>query len=359
MSDYTTYKAEDLLMDEGFLDYCKGNNKEAVKFWENFLSEHAEMRPVIDIAKKLYQLVSITIPAEEKNVLLNKVKEEIISGQYESETKETTVPVFQMSSQRKTNWRRYAAAAVIVGVIASSFFWFRSATNKPQHAVVDFATANFKETIHAGDNLRKVVQLPDGSVATLNYGSVLKIADNFNQSDRWLYLEGEGFFEVKKDAQRPFVVITSKAATTALGTSFKVRNYPGEKDGSVMLATGKVKVQSLVTANTRKEDIMLMPGEEATWNKDEQPVKSTFEQEMLLNWRNTKIIFDKANLAKITESLEFYYGVQVYLENKPRTPIAFTGKFYEKSLNEVLEAIAFTNKFHYSQKGNTVSIRFR
>ncbi len=178
MSDYTTYKAEDLLMDEGFLDYCKGNNAEAVQFWENFLAAHPEMQAEVDNAKRLYQLVSITVPAAEKNALLDKVKEEI-SGQYKSASDDTTAPVFQMYSQRKTNWRRYAAAAVIVGILAASAFWFRSATNKSQEPVADFATASFKEAIHAGNDQRRVVQLPDGSVATLNYGSVFKNSREF------------------------------------------------------------------------------------------------------------------------------------------------------------------------------------
>jgi ferric-dicitrate binding protein FerR (iron transport regulator) len=126
-----------------------------------------------------------------------------------------------------------------------------------------------------------------------------------------------------------------------------------------MLATGKVKVQSLSAGVNKREDILLLPGEEAEWVKNEQPNKSGFDQQTLLDWRDTKITFEKANLSRIMETLEFYYGVQVTLENKPRMPIAFTGRFYEKSLKDVLEAIAFTNKFNYSQNGNIVSIRFQ
>ncbi len=359
MPDYTTYKAEDLLMDESFVDYCKGNNPGAVKFWENFLATHPQMSAEVDSAKKLYQLISVTVPVDEKNSALDKIKEEIVSGRYKLETVDDGAPVYPMIASRKINWRRYVAAAAIIGILASSLLWYNLSGNKQNSSIADFTKANYKEILRAGNDQRKEVQLPDGSVALLNYGSVLKIADNFNQSERWVYLEGEAFFSVKKDAEKPFVVITNQTATTALGTSFKVRNYAGENNGNVMLATGKVKVQSLLAGVNKKEDILLLPGEEAEWEKNEQPHKSGFDQQTLLDWRNTTIIFDKANLTKIIQSLEFYYGVQVSLENKARIPIAFTGKFYGKSLKDVLEAIAFTNKFDYSQKGNTVSIRFR
>lgn len=358
MPDYTTYKADDLLMDESFVDYCKGNNRAAVKFWQDFLTAHPQMSAEVESAKKLYQLISVTVPVEEKNAALDKIKEEIVSGRYTSETIENNdAPVYQMATGRKINWRRYIAAAAVIGILISSVLWYSSSSRRS--AVADFAKANYKEVLHADNNQRKEVQLPDGSMAILNYGSVLKIADNYNQSNRWIYLEGEAFFSVKKDAEKPFVVITSQTATTALGTSFKVRNYAGENNGNVMLATGKVKVQSLVAGISKKEDVLLLPGEEAEWVKNEQPHKSGFDQQTLLDWRNTKIVFEKADLPRIIEALEFYYGVQVILVNNPLTPIAFTGKFYEKSLKDVLEVIAFTNKFNYSQNGNIVSIRFQ
>jgi len=358
MPDYTTYKADNLLLDESFVDYCKGNNRVAVKFWDDFLTAHPQMLVEVDKAKKLYQLISVTVPIEEKNAALDKIKEEIVSGRYKLETRDDDVPVYQMTTGRKMNWLRYVAAAAIIGILISSILWYSSNIRRPS-SIADFTKANYKEVLHAGNNQRKEVQLPDGSVALLNYGSVLKIADNFNQSERWVYLEGEAFFSVKKDAKKPFVVITSQTATTALGTSFKVRNYAGENNGNVMLATGKVKVQSMLAGVNKKEDLLLLPGEEAEWVKNEQPHKSGFDQQMLLNWRNTKVAFEKADLPRIIETLEFYYGVQVSLENKPRMSIAFTGKFYEKSLKDVLEAIAFTNKFNYSQNGNIVSIRFQ
>jgi ferric-dicitrate binding protein FerR (iron transport regulator) len=359
MPDYTTYKAEDLLMDESFLDYCKGSNPEAIKFWDNFLTAHPQMSTEVDSAKKLYQLISVTVPVEEKNAALDKIKEEIVSGRYTLDTIVDDTPVYQMTASRKINWRRYVAAAAIIGIIASALLWYNLSGNKQNASVTAFAKVNYKEVLSAGNNQRREVQLPDGSVALLNYGSSLKIADNFNQSARWVYLEGEAFFSVKKDKEKPFVVITSKTATTALGTSFKVRNYPGEQNGSVMLATGKVKVQSLIKVENNKSAIILMPGEEASWKNNEQLAKFNFNQETLLDWRNTRIVFEKADLPRIIETLEFYYGVQVSLENKPHLPIAFTGRFYEKSLKDVLEAIAFTNKFNYSQSGNIVSIRFQ
>jgi transmembrane sensor len=225
-------------------------------------------------------------------------------------------------------------------------------------AANEFAKAHYNQVIQSSTDERKEVMLPDGSTVTLNCGTSIKISDDFNKTQRWVYLDGEAFFSVKPDKERPFVVITKKTATSALGTSFKIRSYAGETQNTVMLATGKVKVQS-IHDNNASSDIYLLPGQKATTENNNLPIKANFDMEALQNWRSLTIELNKANLNEIIDALEFYYGVHVTLINKPQTEIAFTGKFSKESLHDLMEAISYTNKFNYTQKGNTVSILFQ
>jgi transmembrane sensor len=354
MTDYSNYKCEDLLLDESFLNYCREPEGSDRLLWKQRLSEYPQLAAEAKLARQLFAIVSITVPGEQKTEAIKQVTKQINSGT----GGESLAPVHFIRKPRRSNWVRYAIAVMLIGIVAAAIFWFSSGVDGSLKQP-DYAVVAFQQEISAGQNERREVKLPDGSTATLNYGSTIKIAADYNAVTRWVYLSGEAFFSVKKDANRPFVVITSESATTALGTSFKVRSYPGEVGGNIMLATGKVKVESVQKKREDSKQVFLMPGEQVSWNDKRAFKKEQFDQKILEDWRVTNIVFDRANLKSIIASLEFNYGIQVKMENNPGNAIGFTGKFYGKSLKDVLEAIAFTNKFTYSHNGNIVSIRFQ
>lgn len=355
MPDYTNYTAADFLLEESFLNYCRSIPADKA-FWEDFIEQHPAMIPEINRAKNLYLIVSTTVSDEEKKMAADKLKASIDVLKQQIETNNAVYPI---STKIKKYLYRFTAAAIVIGIIIYVAIAYNTDGLKNFNIpIAAFTKASYQQVIQSGDNQRKQVQLADGSTVLLNYGSVLKVSDNYNQTQRWVYLEGEAFFSVKPDKNKPFVVITNKSATTALGTSFKVRSYGGEDDNEVMLATGKVKVQSMLNENNNT-NITLLPGEQTICTKNNRFSKSTFNLAVLEDWRNTKIIFEKADLNEIIQKLKFNYGVKVALQNKPDKEIAFTGKFSNQSLLEVLEAISFTNKFNYTQTGNTVSIFFK
>lgn len=353
--DYLHYKAEDLLLDESFLHYCAGD-PEAVKNWKAFISSHPEMEKEVFIAFNLYHNISVKSTAEHKSAALAELKTRIAQLNVNEEQTGAIVRPVNHSKIR----RLLAVAAVTVGIIMAGTFLYLNKKNafNSDTSPAFFAKASYGQEIHSAADQRKKITLPDGSEVTLNYGSSIRIASDYNEEQRWIHLDGEAFFEVKPDKNKPFVVITKNNATTALGTSFKVRNYAGESFSDVMLATGKVKVQSM---SGKKEDknVILLPGEKARSIQEGVLVKSTFDMMVLRDWQSLQIELNQANLDQIIASLEFNYGVQVKLQNKPARPIAFTGKFSKESLHDVLEAMSYTNKFSYTQRGTVVSILFQ
>lgn len=109
------------------------------------------------------------------------------------------------------------------------------------------------------------VILPDGSVVCLNSGSVLKYDPAFlRKKNREVYLIGEGYFEVQKNPEKPFIVHADDINVKVLGTVFNVRSYPEDSEIEVSLIKGKVNVFS--TSETR-DNVILAPDEQLTYDK--------------------------------------------------------------------------------------------
>lgn len=349
MIDYSSLKAEDFLLDDRFIDYCK--NKTNSDFWESLIKNHPKVEPEIKKASQLFEIMSLKTSPEEKEVELNKLKV-ILSSSHNKHKQPAFIKL-------KTNFHRFknfVAAAIILGIIAAGSIWYNTTFNK-QNKPQEYSLNQFNTIITAPFDDRREVTLPDGSTVLLNYGSTIKVEDNYNENDRRIFLEGEAFFTVQPNTKRPFTVLTKHSQTNALGTSFKVKDFPGENFSNVKLATGKVRVIP-VTKQKEEKEFILLPGKQLTIDQAGNSIPAIFSQQQLTDWKNIQINFESADLATIIREVEYYYGVRMVLQNEPRNQVALTGKFYEKSLKDVLEAVSYTNKLTYTQKQNTVYIHF-
>lgn len=350
MPDYSFNHFEELLLNEHFIRYCQGNDAGATRFWNDWQAGDEHRIEQVKAAKALYHMLSVTASNETVAAGEARLRASLQQG---TAVKREAPPVKDI----RLRWIRWAAAAVLVGSLLTIAFWFGDNTNQPAFRD-QIAEIHYGQEYRAPEVGRSRLTLPDGSVVTLNSGSVLKLDARFNQQHRRLLLEGEAFFEVAHNPDRPFTVITKRNLTTALGTSFKVRSYQAEDGGTVELSTGKVSVEAAPDL-AKEETILLNPGESANWSGAQLMEKSRFNRQALENWRQQRLVFEQASLEQVIEKLQLNYGVQLKLENQPRSRIAFTGKFDGKELDDVLEAIAFTNKFSYHQKGSMILIRFK
>ncbi len=100
---------------------------------------------------------------------------------------------------------------------------------------------NNNVTVTAGNGEKADIMLADGSHVWINSGSSLTYNEGFNRKERNVYLEGEAYFEVAKDAERPFIVRTGEMDIQALGTAFNVNAYNDERYVSSVLLEGKSK----------------------------------------------------------------------------------------------------------------------
>jgi len=200
--------------------------------------------------------------------------------------------------------------------------------------------------------------LNDGTKVVLNAGSSLIYPSHFGDKERKLKLQGEAFFEVKKDISRPFKVITGSVVTTALGTSFNINAFPSNEKIEIALITGKVSVES-ATQTGKSSLLMLSPGEMAKVLKSDNSItKSLFDVDSEISWKDGLIYFKDADYDEVVSKLERWYGVNIHANKEPESKWSFSGKFEDETLENLLIALQFGHNFEYEINEKEVNLKF-
>ncbi|MBT29454.1 MAG: hypothetical protein CMO01_07305 [Thalassobius sp.] len=347
--DYSKYSIGDFFMDESFQDFARGTNPEAIKLWTDIIKQFPEKEEDILEAKKLIQSIS-----------LNKVK--IDPKQFEED--ETKIKEF-LNKQEKiehkqvqfVNWStiKIAASITVFMVLAALFYQYFSEV-KTEENTEKQTIAFIEKNVPKGQKL--TLFLEDGTKVKINSNSTLKFPAHFNTDKREIFLEGEAFFEVKRDTSRPFIIQSKNIATTVLGTSFNISAYPENPLVKVAVVTGKVKVED--TNNTKTGNnhaVSLLPEEMATFSSSSGDLKkSNYSSIKEIGWSDGIIYFENTPLSEIIEMLENWYGVEIKSDNKVNTREIYTGTFKDESLENVLNALKERAKFHYSINNSKVNI---
>ena len=108
------------------------------------------------------------------------------------------------------------------------------------------------------------IELEDGTKVWINSASRLRYPVVFSGDTREVYLEGEAYFEVRRDVERPFIVHSGEQKVTVLGTSFGISCYASEVNNYTTLVSGKVKVDF----ERGKQSFVLEPGMQVAYNKE-------------------------------------------------------------------------------------------
>jgi ferric-dicitrate binding protein FerR (iron transport regulator) len=200
------------------------------------------------------------------------------------------------------------------------------------------------------------IVLPDSSVVWMNGGSVLRRGVHFNDTLRMVELSGEAFFEVHKDASRPFVVSSGALKTTALGTSFNVKAYPDQQLIKISLASGRIRVED---KDSDKMGIELRPGSQLVFNtKSQEFLTRKFDDEETTGWLEGKLVFRSADYDEFIGMISHWYGVNVVTVGDPPDKFRLTTVYNNESLENILRNITFGKSFTYELKGKDLTLRF-
>ena len=206
----------------------------------------------------------------------------------------------------------------------------------------------------AGQKTR--INLPDGSVVWLNSLSSISYPVYFSDSARTIALEGEAYFEVKKDSLRPFTVKSGNISTTALGTSFNINAYPDQDDIHIGLITGKVWIRD----SESEKSLILNHNHGVVYNKKDKLIKEVaIDPQKILAWKNGILLFDGENFREFVSKLEKWYGVEIIVEGDPPNGWEIRGNFADEYLSNILASISFNKKFSYSINRKEVVLKFK
>ncbi|WP_025761215.1 FecR family protein [Dyadobacter tibetensis] len=345
MDKYRGYTVKEFLVDDHFLQWIEGGNQALNQQWEDWVSLHPESAEEIAQARLILKAIRFkkhSVSAEEIQLEWSKLQ----SGIQLSESR-------PREDARSPHWRqiwwKVAAVFLLVGLIIIG--------RQYQYPGMS-ADASDEHRVIAGPGKRLLLVLPDGSRVKLNSGSQVSYAKSFSDSQRTVTLEGEAFFEVRRDTLRPFVIHTGKLSTEVLGTSFAIRAYKGQPDIEVAVVEGKVRVNA--NRNDKKEiGAVLQKDEMATFDlKSEKIDISAFDPSEQILWKDGIIHFKKADFPSIIKKLERCYGVRfqlgrnVHIDKQWR----YTGRFANKSLEYILQVISYPDRFQYKVNDDFVEI---
>ena len=192
------------------------------------------------------------------------------------------------------------------------------------------------------------ISLPDGSRVYLNKNTSF----SFEQSSgkREAHLEGEAYFEVSEDQDKPFFLYLHNASIKVLGTTFNVNAYPQRDSVEVVVTSGKVEFYN------KPQSVKLDPGERAVLHATRQGIlKTAITNPNFDAWRTGKLQFDNTGLGNILAILEGHYDISFKVKDDRLLTCRFTGIFEDDSLEKVLEVLSFGLDFEYqSVKGQYI-----
>lgn len=242
---------------------------------------------------------------------------------------------------------RYAAVVAIIIAVGCISYWQGEVNVKDTFADI---------SVEAPLGSKTKLYLPDGILVWLNAGSRMTYSQGFGVDNRKVELEGEGYFEVKRNEKIPFFVKTKDLQLQVLGTKFNFRDYPEDHEVVVSLLEGKVGLNNLLR---EEKEAVLSPDERAVLNKANGLL--TVESVTASNasqWTDGYLFFDEELLPDIAKELERSYNVKIHIANDSLKTFRFYGNFVrrEQNIQEVLEALASTEKMQYKIEERNITI---
>lgn len=195
--------------------------------------------------------------------------------------------------------------------------------------------------IIAPTGTRTKFSLPDGSTGYLNAGSSIRFATVFKGKSREVALNGEAYFDVVSNPQKPFVVSGRNIRVVAYGTSFNVEAYPEDQINRVTLAKGKVEVFG--EKNEKLQSLgMLAPGEMCVFNSKQYSSESMrVDVSKITSWKEGKLVFIDEPFSEVVKKLNRRFSVNIILNDERLKDYSYLATFENDTLPEISVSFLF------------------
>ncbi len=234
------------------------------------------------------------------------------------------------------------AAAILITFLCT-YYYMRPQQEEP--LVVDVKP--MMQTLHVPAGQRAELTLTDGTKVWLNSLTTFTFPDRFTETKRDVYLDGEGYFDIAPDEEKPFNVNTHNYVIKALGTEFNVLAYSKVNSFETSLIDGSVEV----TSYDNRQNVLLAPGDKVYRDKNSLQTSSIQHYDYFL-WKKGIISFDHERVGNMLKKLELYYDIRIENRNKSILDMRYTGKFRTKDgIEHALKVLQIPTGLHY-QKDN-------
>ncbi len=232
----------------------------------------------------------------------------------------------KQTQQRPSIFRifKYAAAAIFI----FSLGYFVSGVGNPQ---VEWQIAETEKTE------TRAISLSDGSQITLNGGTYFTYPETFPSNHRVVKMDGEGFFEISRDEQRPFSIEMDHGTVQVLGTSFNISNDHDTNSTTITVATGKVSF----TPKGSSQNFILVANDKLIYNANTQryrQVKDLSPNDW--SWKTKELVFKNTKLKEVIPAIEKHFNIRVNLNNTKLSDCRkLTATFTESPVMDVLNSL--------------------
>lgn len=195
--------------------------------------------------------------------------------------------------------------------------------------------------------------LPDSTKVWFNSGSKMRYPSSFDKNIRRVEIEGEVYFDVKRNEDAPFIVsVNNKYDIEVLGTEFNVKSYVNDKVSSTTLVDGKVAIHLTETG----DDITLSPSEQSVVSEDNIVNLRRVNTENFTSWREQRFVFNNESLEEIALEMARCYDIEIDVAEKYKNH-RFTGRLnYNKGIDYFIKVLKDIKNINSTLKDNKLSI---
>ncbi|HBZ38359.1 MAG TPA: hypothetical protein DF712_05750 [Balneola sp.] len=328
---------------------CDNSEKQLVSEW---LSKSSKNRETMKEFEKLWEASGHSDFSEdvfdsnlEWVVLQHRIEDETLNFNKKSVNRSTWLSLYNPILPTLSK----VAALFLVAAVVGLFFIDRFYVEEVQPVEPAFNEISMDKGYRGG------VTLSDGTKVYINSDSKIIIPKVFKSNKREVFLEGEAFFEVAKNPNKPFLIRTKGAIVEVLGTSFAVRNYPGDNIIQTVVSEGTVSFSS--DNKSINNGVILTAGNLGRLNLDNNEIKTEHVSDIdfYLSWKDGYLTFQNEKMKEVAKQLERKYDIEVVFDSKEIADMKLTAELRSRSLVRVLETISMSLKIDYTLLHDRVS----
>ncbi|MBN2595623.1 MAG: FecR family protein [Marinifilaceae bacterium] len=246
-------------------------------------------------------------------------------------------------SKRKSQYlkRTLRYAALIATLISTSLFGYLFISPENSNIIV----SNMEQT-------EKTLVLPDGTSIVLAEGSRIEYPDHFSKSERLVTLKGEAFFNVAKNKEKPFVILSGQTRTMVVGTSFRINEDIDRT--TIKVRTGIVE---FMEKENPKNKTRLLKGDCAQFVNNQKVVLKRDSESNEIDFTVKLLKYNNEKLEVICKDLCELFNTTIQIQNVSKSQLSLSAVFEDQNLESIIKSLCFTLNLEPEQKENIILLK--